>query len=244
MKFTLAALATFLATSVLAAPAPSPEPWCMHRGQPCWKAKRAAEAFRDAITGSGGLAARDADAERSNFPGGAAYQAKRDVSELAGFVAGSYWNPAQYYSDLGLDEQFHPDSDDDTTAAAADGKEKREASPWCKYPGQPCWKKRDAAAEAEAVAADKRWCIHPGQPCWKAKRSAEAVLEAIGDDDVAKREAQPWCIHPGQPCWKKRDAEADADKRWCMHPGQPCWKAKRDVYAMRAAARAIIDSLE
>ncbi|KAK7421241.1 hypothetical protein QQX98_002373 [Neonectria punicea] len=266
MKFTLAALFSVLATGVLAAPAaeaaPEPwcmykgqpcwkakrdaeaeaQPWCMYKGQPCWKAKRAAEAFKDAITSSGGLAARDADAERSNFPGGAAFKIKRDVDELAGFAAGSYWNPAQFYNDLGLDQQFHPDSGNDD--ADADAKEKRDASPWCMYKGQPCWKKRDAEAEAEAVAADKRWCMYKGQPCWKAKRAAEAVLDVVGHADVSKRDAQPWCIYPGQPCWKKRDAEADADKRWCLYPGQPCWKAKRDVAAMRTAARAIVDALE
>lgn len=246
MKFTLATIA-IMATSVLAAPAPeaAPEPWCMRPGQSCWKAKRAAEAFSEAIRSSGGLQTRDAAADLSNLAGGAAFSAKRAVNELANLAAISGFDPEAYYFGLGLDKEFHPDSDD---------KEKRDAlpAPWCMRPGQSCWKaKRDASADADAVTEDKRWCMRPGQSCWKAKRAAEAVLEAVGDDDedidnkpfdpayFSKRDAQPWCMRPGQSCWK-RDAGPEP---WCMRPGQSCWKAKRDVTAMRTVARGIVDSL-
>ncbi|KAH7134079.1 hypothetical protein EDB81DRAFT_90582 [Dactylonectria macrodidyma] len=220
--------------------------WCMRPGQSCWKAKRAAEAFAEAIGTSGGLQARDAAADLSNLRGGAAFTAKRAVNELANTAAATEDDPFAYYFGLGLDKEFHADSDD---------KGKRDAlpAPWCMRPGQSCWKnKRDAnpEADAEAVAEDKRWCMRPGQSCWKAKRAAEAVLEAVGSDDedlddkpfdpayFAKRDAQPWCMRPGQSCWK-RDASPEP---WCMRPGQSCWKAKRDVTAMRTVARSIVDS--
>jgi len=79
------------------------------------------------------------------------------------------------------------------------------AGPHCRFPGQPCAKKRDAPAddniekrEAEAIAEAIAHCRFPGQPCSKEKRDlvereAEAVAEAIAH-----------CRFPGQPCSKEK----------------------------------------
>jgi hypothetical protein len=256
MKFVLLALVG------MAAAAPEATPWCIRPGQPCWKVKRAAEAFTESLSSSnaGGLLARAPEAA-GGMAGRAAFAAKRSLGELAQYLALTQEDPYSYYTAFGFE-------DEDASAEETSTEEKRdEDKRWCMRPGQPCWK-RDAEANPEAVQEDKRWCMRPGQPCWKAKRAAEAVLD-IDAGAVAKREAETedkrWCMRPGQPCWKaKREAEAEAvaedkrwcmrpgqpcwkrseDKRWCMRPGQPCWKAKRDLVAAQAVARDIIADLE
>lgn len=226
------------------------EAWCERPGQSCWKVKRAAEAFAESISSSGRLETRAPEAELSNLPGGAEFKAKRSVDELAHLVALSRRSPDAYYNNLELEARFAADSD--LTV-------KRDAlpAPWCERPGQSCWK-RSAEADADAAAEDKRWCERPGQSCWKAKRAAEAVLDIVGaqetrdldkksfDPEFSKRSAEAWCERPGQSCWK-RDAEANAEaeaEAWCERPGQSCWKARRDLHAIRIAAREVVDSLE
>ncbi|KAI5463617.1 hypothetical protein BGZ63DRAFT_402907 [Mariannaea sp. PMI_226] len=229
-----------------AAPEAEAVPWCERIGQSCWKVKRAAEAFSQSIQSSGGLSARDAEADMSNLAGGAAFTAKRSVNDLANHLALASHSPEEFYAALDLASQFHPDSDEKT---------KRDAlpNPWCERIGQSCWK-RDAEADKQAVAKDKRWCERIGQSCWKAKRAAEAVLDVVGRDDegvdhkpfdpdfFSKRDAQPWCERIGQSCWKeKRDAHPDP---WCERIGQSCWKARRDLNAVRVVARSIIEAYE
>jgi hypothetical protein len=239
---TLIALTVLAAASPIAKadPAADPEPWCRHPGQPCWKVKRAAEAFTDSIKGSSALAAREADpdpwcrhpgqpcwkgkrdaapepAPWCRHPGQPCWKAKRSIEELGNIIAVVTDDPEGFYNALGLEESL----DDDNSTDASEIK-KREADPWCRHPGQPCWKeKRDVEAQDDELA--KRWCRHPGQPCWKAKRAAEAVVSAIDSESATvKREADPWC----------------------RHPGQPCWKAKRDLHAIQNVARSLIESLE
>ncbi|KAF7559868.1 hypothetical protein G7046_g4278 [Stylonectria norvegica] len=199
------------------------EPWCIRPGQPCWKAKRAALALSDSISTSGGLAARTPEDGFSNLPGGAAYVAKRSLNDLANLVALAENDPESFYSQLELDNQLPHDSDegeetpegDDSTEG--DDKTKRDATPepWCIRPGQPCWK-RDPQPDADPADKDKRWCIRPGQPCWKAKRAAEAVLEAVGDSDETAEYDPAY--------FSKRSAEP-----WCIRPGQPCWKRSAEA---------------
>jgi hypothetical protein len=204
--------------------------WCTLPGQPCWKVKRAAEAFANALETSPGLGERD---ESTNE---AAHVAKRQVDVLAAFIANSEEDAADFYHQLSLGDKFPAD-------AAPANKDKREASPWCLFPGQPCWKnKRDASAEE--TQEDKRWCTLPGQPCWKKREAAEQA-----------KEDKKRCTLPGQSCWKaKRAAEAvsnaiqstsqydtrttpfNPDARvkrdaspWCLLIGQGCWK--RDASA-------------
>lgn len=240
------------AAGAYAAPAPAaePEPWCWRPGMPCWKVKRAAEAFSESIQSSGALKERTPEADYSNSPGGAAYVTKRSINELAHLASLTARDPAEYYRDLGLETRF----------AADEGNVKREAAPepWCWRPGEPCWK-RDSS-DAPVYVKDKRWCDRPGEPCWKAKRAADAVLEAIGDEKDTGADA-PFdpagesghfpaeCNGPRILCWKKREASPEANPEanpepWCWRPGMPCWKAKRDLHALQLAARNIVDSLE
>ncbi|KAI6331367.1 hypothetical protein MCOR30_004866 [Pyricularia oryzae] len=226
--------------------------WCPRRGQPCWKVKRAVDAFasamhsneaRDVATttspSDGHLTARDL----SHLPGGAAYNAKRSVNALAALLASTQYDPEAFYNDLYLDRYFDPDTSVDTKAVDekpdAEAKtEKRdeegghlEARQWCPRRGQPCWK-RD-------VEHDKRHCNSAGEACDVAKRAVGALLSAVEGSgaDLAKRQ---WCPRRGQPCWKRdnvfepvalgrrdvSDAEADVltKRQWCPRRGQPCWK--------------------
>ncbi|KAG5992942.1 hypothetical protein E4U54_003508 [Claviceps lovelessii] len=230
-----------------AAPSPEPEPWCYRVGQPCWKVKRVAEAFSEAIQSSGDLKARAPEAEYSSAPGGAAYKARRSINELAHLAALTARNPNEYFSGLGLEARF---------GAEEAGIEKRSPDPWCYRVGEPCWK-RDASPD-DVATKDKRWCYRVGEPCWKTKRAADAVLNAIRSDD-GKEEAPapgpegaappqpntpfpPECSGPRILCWKKREAAPEPEPEpWCYRVGEPCWKAKRDLNALELAARKIVD---
>ncbi|TLS30223.1 hypothetical protein PpBr36_03753 [Pyricularia pennisetigena] len=197
--------------------------WCPRRGQPCWKVKRAVEAFVSAIHSNeardvatttspsdGHLTARDL----SHLPGGAAYNAKRSVNALAALLASTQDDPEAFYNDLYLDRYFDPDTSvqakavDEKPAADADADAPKtekpdegaapllEARQWCPRRGQPCWK-RD-------VEHDKRHCDGAGEACDVAKRAVGALLAAVegssGGADLAKRQ---WCPRRGQPCWKR-----------------------------------------
>jgi hypothetical protein len=177
MKFTLplAVFALGVAVDAAAIAEPSPQ-WCLIRGQSCWKVKRAAEAFADAVETSNGLTARDESGSED------AYVAKRQLDALALAIAASQHNPAAYYGGLGF--------------AAPEKTEKREADPqWCLIRGQSCWKaKRDA---------NPQWCLIRGQSCWKAKRAAEAVVAAIeAREPEVKRDAsaEASCNAPDGAC--------------------------------------------
>ncbi len=251
MKYTLPLTLLVAAVSVKAAAVANadPEPWCQIRGQSCWKVKRAAEAFTNALQSSGPLV-ESREAHFSNAPGGAAYHAKRSVDQLSSLIALSQRDATDFYSGLKLEEQFHPDTEEVETHDNAP--EKR----WCQIRGQSCWKHKRSEVETrdpEAHENDKRWCQIRGQSCWKAKRAAEAVVNAIDSAhearDVpfdpaarAKRDANPWCQIRGQSCWK-RDASADAfAEAACNGPDGACTKATRDLHAMYNVARNIIDA--
>ncbi|TKW50855.1 Clock-controlled pheromone ccg-4 [Colletotrichum tanaceti] len=243
--------------------------WCRTVGQPCWKVKRAADAFSAAITAADIVVdKRSPEALASHSEGGEAYMAKRYLSDLAGAVASSQPDPLSYYGGLGLGQRFADDT--------AEGVEKREAEAeagvrtgrwntrWCRTVGQPCWKAKKRSAdedeqvtEADSMADDRRWCSQPGAPCSVAKRAAEALLEAVEgpvDGLVAKREAEAapwntrWCRTVGQPCWKEKTKR----EAFCTNPDEPCWeqetdpeawKAQRDLDAMVVAARAVIENV-
>ncbi|KKY30715.1 putative clock-controlled pheromone ccg-4 [Diaporthe ampelina] len=205
MKLSVIAVAALSAVSAnaiaiaVAEANPSPEAWCFWKGQGCWKAKRAADAFTQALASSGGYKESRA-ADISNHPGGAAYHAKRSFEELAALVASAYPNPEALYKDLQLGSHFGPDSN--LTEADGDGEP---AGPGFDGPGPEDGSQLVARDEA---AIDPRWCFWKGQGCWK-------------------REATPWCFWKGQGCWKrgvemsKREAEANP---WCFWKGQGCWK--------------------
>ncbi|EOO02638.1 putative pheromone precursor protein 1 protein [Phaeoacremonium minimum UCRPA7] len=203
----------------------SPEAWCTKHGQSCWKVKRVAEAFANAITSSGGVV-ESREASFSNMPGNAAYNAKRAIDELAGVVAATRSEPETFYNDLNLFEEFSPDAEPEET------------------------EKRDVITPEN----DKRWCTKHGQSCWKAKRAAEAIVNTIDSfakeardvdfEPVArgKREAgpEPWCTKHGQSCWKR---EASSVEARCNELNGACSVAKRDLHAMYAAARSVLEEM-
>ncbi|KAK7701170.1 hypothetical protein SLS64_010502 [Diaporthe eres] len=182
---------------------PTPEAWCFWKGEGCWKAKRAADAFSQALQSSGGYKESRA-ADISNHPGGAAYHAKRSFEELAALVASAYPNPEALYADLKLGKHFGPDSN----LTEADGSEGEPVGPGFEVP-----KESSPVAARDEAAIDPRWCYKASQykttnGCWK-------------------REATPWCFWKGEGCWKrgvemsKREAEANP---WCFWKGEGCWK--------------------
>ncbi|KAK0751728.1 hypothetical protein B0T18DRAFT_444153 [Schizothecium vesticola] len=202
--------------------------WCVLPGQPCFKRDAVASAMTESLQSAGGLSVRD-----DGFSPSAAV-AKRQIDALALAIAASQANPSAYYYGLNLPSHFAPEATEAETTT-----EKRDASPWCVLPGQPCFKKREA----------NPWCVLPGQPCFK-KRDTISVPD--------RRDASPWCVLPGQPCFKKRSVEEE--KRWCVLRGQPCFKrdaeaeascntpggactlAQRDLHAVYSIARSIVDA--
>ncbi|KAK7729991.1 hypothetical protein SLS53_009106 [Cytospora paraplurivora] len=260
MKFSTLAVAVLSATTTqavaIASPEAnaSPEAWCLLKGQGCWKVRRAAEAFSDAITTSGGIKESRA-AEISNHRGGAAYNAKRSIDELAALVASAYPDSDTFYKSLGLYQQFAADSaleEADTTTdisardAAAESEEtkrwcllkgqgcwKREATPWCLLKGQGCWK-RSVPMTAREAEADP-WCLLKGQGCWK--RADDSVSAAAVDKREAAPAFCPFGGEAGNTCYVSKREFVEADKRSCEQPGEACFKARR-------AAEALIGAIE
>ncbi|KAK4116548.1 hypothetical protein N656DRAFT_745700 [Canariomyces notabilis] len=189
--------------------------WCSTRGQACDTVKRVADAFAEALDQASSVTAR---AELGSH---AAFMAKRQLDELALAVAASHPMPREYYDGLKLhyNRQVEP-STVNKRAAEANAEADAEAQG---FPGQPCWKKRDAEAE-------HKWCLRfPGQPCWK--RSADPAAEPEADPAMCLR-------FPGGSCWKREATpEAAEDQKRCAEEGGACWIAKR-------AAEAIVNTIE
>ncbi|KAF3762650.1 hypothetical protein M406DRAFT_333020 [Cryphonectria parasitica EP155] len=255
-----------------AAPAPEadPEAWCLFHGEGCWKVKRAVYAFANAIRGAAGIP-ESRSAEISNMRGGAAYNAKRAVQDIATMMAGRTSEPPEFLKQLFILEHFGPDAnitafgppptdadaapistDDDSTTTKRDA----DAEPWCLFHGEGCWKREETALQArdEASDATRRWCLFHGEGCWK-------------------RDAAPWCLFHGEGCWKRseeagssaatslatRDA-SPAAAAFCPFEGSStCYASKRDFAAAdkracnqpgeacdvaRRAAEAIVTEIE
>ncbi|KAG8165180.1 hypothetical protein KVR01_005455 [Diaporthe batatas] len=261
MKFSVIAAVAFSAASanaiaIAAAEAnPSPEAWCFWKGEGCWKAKRAAEAFSSALQSTGGYKESRA-ADISNQPGGAAYHAKRNFEQLAAIVASVYPSPEALYEDLNLIGAFPPDSNltipegqgppppsglaaRDEAAAIdprwcfwkGEGCWKREATPWCFWKGEGCWKRGVEMSKREAEA--NPWCFWKGEGCWKRADEASSAVD--------KRDAAPaFCPFGGEAgsvCYASKRDFIEADRRACEEPGQACHKA-------RTAAEALIRAIE
>ncbi|CAK7563314.1 MAG: hypothetical protein SEPTF4163_001180 [Sporothrix epigloea] len=224
--------------------------FCQLPGEPCWKVKRTAEAFAEAIASSGGLSA-DSDSalsRRSHADGGVANLAMRSLDGLATLVASTQSEPRSFYTDLQLASRFpEPVALTGEELAARDvDAEKREAEAepeakgFCPLKHESCWKaKREAEADPEA----KGFCQLPGESCWKVKRAAEAIISTIDDfSSVAKREAEAeaknFCPLKHESCWKqKREAEAHRKyKNFCMLRGESCWKRSEDNIEARCNA--------
>lgn len=183
MHFAIIAIATVV-SGVLAAP--SPTPFCLRPMQPCWKVKRAVDAFSLASTRStddtdGGSLARYATAALDELTSIAA-----DATTKAGELDRRGQDAATF---LQTRELWCLQKDENSLAV--------------------CWK--DGAgkkAAEEQHSEEKRWCMGRVQPCWKARRAAESILQARGDETDEDDASSP-CEADGNICWKaKRDLAA------------------------------------
>jgi hypothetical protein len=92
-----------------------------------------------------------------------------------------------------------------------------------------------AAAKRDVKAMSKRsplpspgrgyWCGWVGEGCQKVRRSAAAVQDILGDEQLKKRWASP-----------RRGY-------WCGWVGQGCWKARRSIDSLLTASDEILRSL-
>lgn len=76
-----------------------------------------------------------------------------------------------------------------------------------------------------------RLCGWVGAPCGKVRRSAEAIVEILGDADMQKRWAEP---------------EAKADPwgwRLCPWVGAPCGKARRSIDHLVESANEVLKAI-
>ncbi len=157
MKLQLVALVTF-ATCAFAAP----RPWCLRPSQPCWKLKRAVEAFN---------APRSDEALQARSTGDLDLFANAAYDQLVYIAAQSEPDPEAFYE---LHSIHNGKRDDNNNQLRCNGGD------------TGCWQR----AVQGFNAVEKRWCLRPSQPCWKTKRAAELILsardgaeEACGDDD-------------------------------------------------------------
>ncbi|KAF5022117.1 hypothetical protein F66182_5836 [Fusarium sp. NRRL 66182] len=224
--------------------APEPQKWCMWIGQPCWKAKakREAEAAPEPKRNNNkwcmwiGQPCWKAKAKREASPepqkwcmwiGQPCWKAKRDAGEALS-------------DSLHATRSLHDRSPTELLAGGAAAEAKRSIVELANMVALgarsdsgayfdslkiethfPEFNSTSTAAvkrDEAALKQDKRWCMWIGQPCWKAKRAAEAVYKAIDG---------------------KRDESASPANFDPEH-----FEEKRDLHAIKQAARSIIDSLE
>lgn len=239
MKLAAAAAVAMAAVAALAAPYPTSSASCQLRRSTCSKMKRAVDAFSGAVLSSP-LKARD---EPGLPESDAAATARRGLGELAALMAVTSASPNDFVKGLGLDVEAK-------LAAAAAGKQKREASPrpWCSRRAWVCWK-RDAPRTA-APAIKKRepsprpWCSRLAWICWKRSvSSAEAPAHE-------KREAESaaHCSQPGTLCARAKQAadavleavaaDADTNEAACT-AADLCQASESDLAAVEAVARRL-----
>lgn len=178
--FTKLKRAAEAAADALAEPAEGFQRYCHLPGQSCWKTKRAADAFAEAIADA--FAAADAQPE-----------AEAHMKRYAAAMPEP--DPAAEAEALALAEAIAQFPRYCHLPGMSCPKTKRNPAPqfprYCHMGGKPtCPKneKRDAeahaAALAEATADFPRYCHLPGQSCWKVKRAAEAVAEALAQPEA------------------------------------------------------------
>ncbi|KAK2696583.1 hypothetical protein QWA68_004695 [Fusarium oxysporum] len=197
-----------------------PEPWCLWRGQPCWKAKRdaAPEPWCMWRGQPCWKAKRDAGQALSN-----ALHATRSLDTRSADAPSTAHLPrdAAHKAKRSIVELAN------LIALSARGSPEEyfkslELETFFPDAAPNATAKRDL----NTLQEDKRWCMWRGQPCWKAKRAAEAVLDAVDGDDGA--------TGPGGPDshYDTRDFKSEN------------FAAKRDLIAIKAAARSIADMSE
>ncbi|EWY96983.1 hypothetical protein FOYG_05476 [Fusarium oxysporum NRRL 32931] len=198
----------------------TPEPWCLWRGQPCWKAKRdaAPEPWCMWRGQPCWKAKRDAGQALSN-----ALHATRSLDTRSADAPSTAHLPrdAPHKAKRSIVELAN------LIALSARGSPEEyfkslELETFFPDAAPNATAKRDL----NTLQEDKRWCMWRGQPCWKAKRAAEAVLDAVDGDDGA--------TGPGGPDshYDTRDFKSEN------------FAAKRDLIAIKAAARSIADMSE
>ncbi|KAK1623643.1 hypothetical protein BDP81DRAFT_454429 [Colletotrichum phormii] len=210
--------------------------WCQAVGQGCWKVKRAAETFAVALAKDDLVVDRDSpQALASHARGGAAYTAKRALNELADIVAASQDDPFYYYGGLDIGNHFAADTPEAEAVVAR--RDVEAEGGWCnsKLIGQPCWKRDVETSGDDVHSGERHWCNRPGAPCAIARRAAEALLDGVVDGEEEGNEAQAakteaFCTSHDQDCWT-RSADPAA------------WKASRDLKAMKAAARDLLEAV-
>ncbi|KAM0563149.1 hypothetical protein ACHAPJ_000863 [Fusarium lateritium] len=212
----------------VAAPKPNPvsepEPWCTYPGQSCWKAKREAAPEPEPWCW---------------YPGQSCWKVKRDVGEaLAGALHSTRHFDTAHLDTRSIDGTTHTESNHaarqakrsvvelaNMVALAARGSSDgyfKSLNIERHFPDTAAdgMAKRDLH-EVKREAAPQRtcvkWCMCPGQSCWKAKRAAEAVLETLEGRDAGSH-----------------DSHFDARGESVTD--------KRDIMAIKAAARSIIDA--
>lgn len=197
---TLAALSVSITTvqaAALAEPHAAADPWCLFRGEGCWKAKR------DAAPAPAPLAAPAAD-PWCLFRGEGCW--KRDASPEAEALPWCLFRGEGCWKEkrealAAPEPQPQPEAD-------------AEADPWCLFRGEGCWKNKDKKmkkreAEAEAEANPEAWCLFRGEGCWKVKRAAYAFANAIRSAGALKesRAAEVSNMHGGAAYNAKRAIE-------------------------------------
>ena len=208
--------------------------WCMSTGQPCWKAKRAAEAFSAIIASApqvGGLAARNVELESSHMPGGYSFSVKRDLGELANIVAESTAEAVKYYENLQMERHFHPDSNVTMPEEDMEAEDMPEEDMPEEDMPEEDMPEEDMDAETDAEKE-----THEGVQKREPRRYNRWWRNGSRRVRTKNGWTWSWCTRPGQSCWKKRDVEAQADKRYCLAEGNHCDIAKR-------AATAVIDAV-
>lgn len=161
MKYTAITLAALSVSTVqavaVAGPDAAADPWCLFRGEGCWKAKR------DAAPAPAPAPVAAAD-PWCLFRGEGCW--KRDASPEADAL------PWCLFRGEGCWKEKRE------ALAAPEPEADAEADPWCLFRGEGCWKeKREAAPVAEADP--EAWCLFRGEGCWKVKRAAYAFANAI-----------------------------------------------------------------
>ncbi|KAJ6445138.1 fungal zn(2)-Cys(6) binuclear cluster domain-containing protein [Purpureocillium lavendulum] len=271
MRLSITAAAAILATGVVAAPAPGPNPWCTRPGQPCGRAPEPTLAPRVPEP----EANPDPWCTRPGQPCGRSPKAEP--------------NPDPWCTRPG---QPCARNAEPTLVARVP-----EPAPWCTRPGQPCARTAAPVAgnvarapvdnvietlanvvrsEGDLLARDadpEPWCHRPGQPCarapspdmsnamggaaWSAKRAIADLVQLVGR---STGNPEQYVRDLSLEEEVKRSAEPEADP-WCRRPGQPCARSLSDLESAHAAdkrwcrrpgqpcaranviARAIIDSI-
>ncbi|KAK2072626.1 hypothetical protein P8C59_006967 [Phyllachora maydis] len=228
----------------------TPTAYCSTPGQPCDLVARAAAAFAGVLravdNNAAALSARDT--QRTNSPGGAVFAAKRAADGLALTLAASgAHDPRAYYAGLGLERRFPPDHDPSSPAAADEGTTTDDDMARCLVAGAPCRAaKRAAEAVLQALDADdepaarvKRapapWCHFRGGFCRR-----DDAPHPFDPAARVRRDPTPWCHFRGGFC-RRDEAETARRQAECYAPDGECVARARDVLAIQAAARQVVD---